>query len=115
MIYMDRTYDFKGQWDAPSRCGLKIVTGKDGSIVIVTELFEENPGTSVTGFIARLATQVVKEFGLDPARSVWADCRKDAEVLGGMEEALYSRALAVVLGEAGALCEKRFSRSRVRS
>jgi hypothetical protein len=45
-------------------------------------------------------------FGLDPARIVWVECRKDAEVLSVMEEALHSRALAAVLGEAGALSLK---------
>jgi hypothetical protein len=45
-------------------------------------------------------------FGLDPARIVWADCRKDAEVLSVMEEALHSRVLGAVLGEAGALSLK---------
>ena len=73
MSYMDRTYDFKGQWDAPSRCGLKIVGTKEGHVVIVTELFEENPGTSVTGFIERLATVIVKEFGLDPDTTVFVE------------------------------------------
>ena len=42
-------------------------------------------------------------FGLDARRIVWTECRKDAEVLGVMEEALHSRALAAVLGEAGTL------------
>jgi hypothetical protein len=45
-------------------------------------------------------------FGLDPARIVWVECRKDAEVLGVMEEALHSLALAAVIGEAGTLSLK---------
>ena len=45
-------------------------------------------------------------FGLEPSRIVWVECRKDAEVLGVMEEALHSRALAVVVGEAGTLSLK---------
>jgi hypothetical protein len=69
MSYMERMFDFEGQWDAPSRCGLKIVTKKDETIVIVSELFENNPGTSVTSFIARLATIIVKKFGIDPANT----------------------------------------------
>ena len=73
MSYMDRSYDFKGQWDAPSRCGLKIAAGNDRSIVIISELFEDNPGTSVTSFIARLATLIVNEFGLDPERTLFVE------------------------------------------
>jgi len=45
-------------------------------------------------------------LGLDSARIVWVDCRKDEEVLGVMEEALHSRALTAVVGEAGALSLK---------
>ena len=45
-------------------------------------------------------------FGLDAQRIVWVDCRKDDEILSVMEEALHSRALAVVVGEAGALSLK---------
>jgi hypothetical protein len=69
MSYQDRLYDFRGQWDAPSRCGLKIVAKKDDTIVILSELFEDNPGTSVASFIARLATVIVKEFGIDPGKT----------------------------------------------
>ena len=46
-------------------------------------------------------------FGLDPLRIVWVECRKDDEVLSVMEEALHSRALAAVVGEAGALSLKK--------
>jgi hypothetical protein len=45
-------------------------------------------------------------FGLEPSRIVWVECRKDAEVLGVMEEALHSLALAAVVGEAGTLSLK---------
>lgn len=62
--YVDKFYDFKGIWDVPSRCGLKIVTHKEHVIVIATELYLENPGTSVTEFCERLATLIVKEFEL---------------------------------------------------
>jgi hypothetical protein len=42
-------------------------------------------------------------FGLDMGRVLWVDCRKDSEVLGVMEEALFSRSVPVVIGEIGAL------------
>jgi hypothetical protein len=48
----------------------------------------------------------LSRFGPALPRIIWADCRKDAEVLSVMEEALHSRALAAVLGEAGALSLK---------
>ena len=61
------------------------------------------------GFLLWTASQAdcyspaLSRLGLDPSRIVWIGCAKDAEVLGVMEEALHSRALAVVLGEAGTL------------
>jgi hypothetical protein len=65
-----------------------------------------------SGFLLWAASQAdcyapgLASLGLDPSRIVWAGCAKDDEVLGVMEEALHSRALAAVLGEAGALSLK---------
>jgi len=62
--YMDRYFDYPGQWDTPSHCGLKIVNRKDGSIIaIVTEIYRQNPGTPVTEWCAPLATQIYISFG----------------------------------------------------
>lgn len=65
--YMDRYFDFKGQWDCPSRCGLKVVKRKDGkTLAIATEIYRQNPGTPVTEWCAPLATQVMKELNERP-------------------------------------------------
>lgn len=61
--YMDRYFDYPGQWNSPSRCGLKIVNRKDGSILaIATEIYRQNPGTPVTEWCAPLATQILHSF-----------------------------------------------------
>jgi len=61
--YMDQYFDFKGSWDCPSKCGLKIVKRKDGkTIAIVTEIYRQNPGTPVTEWCAPLATQILNEL-----------------------------------------------------
>jgi hypothetical protein len=61
--YMDRYFDYLGQWDSPSRCGLKIVNRKDGSILaIATEIYRQNPGTPVTEWCAPLATQIYQSI-----------------------------------------------------
>ena len=73
MNFVDQIYHYKGIMDADSRCGLKIVKGPDRHIVIATELYEENPGTSVTDFNTRLAARLVKEFSLDPERLVFIE------------------------------------------
>jgi hypothetical protein len=65
--YVDCFYEFSGRWEAPSRCGLKIKKGGDVHLVIATELYLENPGTSVTEFCPELATLITGEFKLDPA------------------------------------------------
>lgn len=66
--YVELFYDFKGTWDVPSRCGLKIVKKADQDIVIATELYLENPGTSVTEFCNRLATLILKDYDMDVSR-----------------------------------------------
>ena len=62
--YYDRIFDFRGQWDVPSRCGLKILGGEK-PLIIVTELYQDNPGTSVTSAGRSLAEQICRENGLD--------------------------------------------------
>ncbi|MFC1856121.1 hypothetical protein ACFL2A_06235 [Thermodesulfobacteriota bacterium] len=77
--YMDAHYNFKGLWDVPSMCGLKIVKTNDRTIVIATDLYEENPGTSVTNFCAKLATIILKENDLDHDKMIFIECTPDNE------------------------------------
>jgi hypothetical protein len=61
--YMDRYFDFKGNWECPSKCGLRIVNRTDGKILaIATEIYRQNPGTPVTEWCAPLATQILHEL-----------------------------------------------------
>jgi hypothetical protein len=62
--YFEKVYNFKGQWDVPSCCGLKIVNKTDKIIVIATELYAENPGTSVTNYCAQLAGIICSEHSI---------------------------------------------------
>ena len=65
--YMNSYYDFKGLWDSPSRCGLRVIKRTDGKIlVIVTEIYRQNPGTAVTECVASLATGLIKEYKVTP-------------------------------------------------
>jgi hypothetical protein len=66
--YVDHFYDFTGQWDVPSRCGIKIIRTTALDIVIATEIYHENPGTSVTQFCSKLASLIVNDFELDPKK-----------------------------------------------
>ncbi len=75
--HIDIIYDFKRLWDLPSRCGLKIVNKKSHSVIIVTELYRDNPGTSVTNVAASLAMQICDEFSLNPGKLVYIECNPE--------------------------------------
>jgi len=70
---IDLIFDFKGIWDLPSKCGLKILNKSDKTIVIVTELYKENPGTSIADVSASLALQVCVEFNIVPDKLVYVE------------------------------------------
>ena len=71
--YYDKVFDFKGQWDIPSRCGLKII-GQEAPLVLVTELYQENPGTSITAAGRNLAEQICRAEGLDIGKIKYFEC-----------------------------------------
>jgi hypothetical protein len=74
--YYDTIFDFKGEWDIPSRCGLKIIE-REKSTVIVTELYQDNPGTSVTAAGRSLAEQICWDKGFDPGEIMYIECNPD--------------------------------------
>jgi hypothetical protein len=84
--YYDEIFNFKGQWDVPSACGLKII-GKPAvssapqlpakTCVIVTELYQDNPGTSVTYAARSLLDQICEAKGLDSSNIVYLECNPD--------------------------------------
>ena len=72
--YYDEVFDFKGQWNMPSRCGLKIVKSADKVIVIATELYQDNPGTTVAAAGKSLAQQICETKKLDLEKIVYLQC-----------------------------------------
>ncbi|MCL2808795.1 MAG: hypothetical protein FWD24_01875 [Treponema sp.] len=74
--YYDEIFDFKGQWDMPSRCGLKIIE-REKSVVIVTELYQDNPGTSVTAAGINLARQICQNKNLNINEIIYLHCNPD--------------------------------------
>ncbi|MBR4506148.1 MAG: hypothetical protein IKP21_05175 [Bacteroidales bacterium] len=72
--YYDELFPFLGQWDMESLCGLKIRTVDGKTYVIVTELYQENPGSSVTYTGEYLKQQICKAKGLDPDKIVYLEC-----------------------------------------
>jgi hypothetical protein len=79
--YFDEVFDFSGQWDVPSRCGLKIIrtaaVPQEKTIVIVTELYQDNPGTSVTAAGKNLAWQICRAKGLNMGEITYIECNPD--------------------------------------
>ena len=71
--YYDEIFDFPGLWDMPSRCGLKILR-REKIIVIVTELYQDNPGTSVTAAGKSLAEQICRAKGLSLNEIMYLQC-----------------------------------------
>lgn len=53
----------------PSICGIQIRKSDEGTQVILTEMYEENPGNSVTEMVEAVATGVVKRYSLEPEKT----------------------------------------------
>lgn len=76
--YMDCYFEFAGQWDSPSKCGLRVVPRKDGKVLtIATEIYRQNPGTPVTEWCAPLATQIMKSLGCAPENFIFIEHTPD--------------------------------------
>ncbi len=75
--YIDQIYHFKGKWEAPSLCGLKIVRKPGKTIVIATNLYDENPGTSISRWSAQLATTICNEFNINPEELIFIEHNPD--------------------------------------
>ncbi|MBW6460052.1 MAG: hypothetical protein K0B08_05710 [Bacteroidales bacterium] len=69
--YVDAIFHFSGKWDMPSLCGIQIRKMDNRMLVILTELYEQNPGSSVTGLIGSVAGEVVKHYGIPPETAVF--------------------------------------------
>jgi GTP-binding protein Era len=77
--YYNEIFDFKGQWNMPSKCGLKIINHDNKTIIIVTELYQANPGTSVTYAGLTLAKQICETKGLDLKEVIYIECNPDTK------------------------------------
>lgn len=76
--YMDQYYEYPGLWDSPSKCGLRVIRRKDGKVlVIATELYRQNPGTSVTDWCPKLATRIMKELHASPDNFIFIEHSPD--------------------------------------
>ena len=72
--YYDEIFQFMGEWDMPSACGLKIRKAEGKTYVIVTELYQDNPGTSVTYAGRKLAEQICDAKGMKLEDITYIEC-----------------------------------------
>lgn len=77
--YIDREYHFRGKWNVPGICGLKVVQKPGKTIVIATNLYEHNPGTSISRWSAQLATAICQDFKIDPVDIVFIEHNPDRQ------------------------------------
>ncbi|MBR4487955.1 MAG: hypothetical protein IKO89_05270 [Bacteroidales bacterium] len=72
--YFDEIFDFAGQWDMPSKCGLKMIPLDDLTIILTTELYQDNPGTSITYAGGSLIKQICDAKKLDINKIMYIEC-----------------------------------------
>lgn len=75
--YYDEIFNFAGQWDLPSSCGLKIIDNEGQKYIIVTELYQDNPGTSITYAGFSLAKQICEAKNINFNEMVYIECNPD--------------------------------------
>ena len=76
--YMDTFFHYAGQWESPSKCGLKVIRRKDGkTLAIATEIYRQNPGTPVTEWCAPLATKIMFELNSSPEQYIFIEHTPD--------------------------------------
>jgi hypothetical protein len=100
--YYDEVFDFKGQWDVPSKCGLKIPACKEKTYIIVTELYQDNPGTSVTYAGYSLLKQICESKGFSEKGVVYLECNPDTDSkLSFYDEEVFQVSFPEINGEKG--------------
>ena len=75
--YYDEIFQFKDIWGVASACGLKIRHYDGKTYIIVTELYQENPGTSITSAGKVLAEQICEAKGCKLDDIVYIECAPD--------------------------------------
>jgi hypothetical protein len=71
---IDQVFEFSGSLGMLSKCGIKKKTYQDKTVVLVTELYQDNPGTSITSVTASLAQQICAHFNILPQNLVYIEC-----------------------------------------
>ncbi len=114
--YYDEIFEFAGQWDMPSACGLKIIE-KDGKVyVITTELYQENPGTSITYAGGSLIKQICDRKGLDIQTIIYIECNPNTNSkLSFYDEEMFAVSYQIEEGVPASLQYRQMTSDEIRS
>jgi len=74
---IDEIFEFKGLWEVDSKCGLKISKHNGKYVIIATELYLDNPGTSITQATCSLAKQICEKYNLSKTEIVYLEHTPD--------------------------------------
>lgn len=112
--YYDEIFEFNGSWDVLSKCGLKILDKGGKKTVIVTELYQDNPGTSVTYAGYALARQICERKRLDINDIHYLECNPDTQSkLSFYDEEYFEVIFPEVTGRSGRATYRQLSKDEV--
>lgn len=114
--YFDEVFDFAGQWDMPSKCGLKLLNKGDQTIIITTELYQDNPGTSITYAGGSLIKQICDAKHLDINKIIYIECNPDTNSkLSFYDEEMFQVEFQLVDGMPSNLEYKQLSKDNIQN
>jgi len=86
----------------PSKCGLKTLTYKGKTYIIASELYQDNPGTSVTYAGYSLFRQICESKGFSEKEVIYLECSPDTNSkLSFYDEEFFEVTFPETNGESG--------------
>lgn len=112
--YYDEIFEFAGQWEMPSACGLKTIIKDGKTYIITTELYQENPGTSITYAGGSLIKQICDKKQLDINRIIYIECNPNTNSkLSFYDEEMFEVSYDVVEGMPTNLSYRQLSKEEI--
>lgn len=105
-IYND-IFDFKGAWGIPSKCQLSVTKKEDNFVVVATEIYKGNPGSTVTDVAASLAMQICDKFSIPYDKLIYAEHNPETKTkLSFYEEEFFKVTFSI--NDDGELCDPKY-------
>ena len=114
--YYDEIFQFAGQWDMPSSCGLKTIHKNNKTYIIATELYQENPGTSITYAGGSLIKQICDRKKLDMCAITYIECNPNTNSkLSFYDEEMFEVSYEILEGMPTHLSYRQLSKEEIQS